>query len=137
MRVRRSRRPVRLTAIALVLGIAATLAGCRPAAPADALDLAWTLEPSTPAVGSSTLTLRLRDAAGGMLPGARVRVEGHMTHPGMRPVLATAAERAPGVYHVPFSFTMAGDWVLVIVAILPDGRRVERRIDVPNVAPGG
>jgi hypothetical protein len=32
---------------------------------------------------------------------------------------------------------MAGDWVLVIVATLPDGQRVERRIDVPNVGPGG
>jgi hypothetical protein len=30
---------------------------------------------------------------------------------------------------------MRGDWVLVVSIQLADGRRLERRIDVPNVQP--
>jgi hypothetical protein len=60
-----------------------------------------------------------------------------MSHPGMAPVLADAAERAPGIYKVPFEFTMQGDWVLLVSAVLHDATRVERRIDVANVRPSG
>jgi hypothetical protein len=55
----------------------------------------------------------------------------------MAPVLSNAAERSPGVYEIPFAFTMQGDWVLVVSAALTDGGRVERRIDVANVRPSG
>jgi hypothetical protein len=60
-----------------------------------------------------------------------------MTHAGMAPVLAAAAERATGVYEATFAFTMEGDWVLLVSVDLPDGARVERRIDVANVRPSG
>jgi hypothetical protein len=55
----------------------------------------------------------------------------------MAPVVAAAQEHEPGVYDVPFAFTMQGDWVLLVSVALPDGGRVERRIDVANVRPAG
>ncbi len=41
-----------------------------------------------------------------------MRVEAFMTHPGMAPVLETAAATRDGVYSVRLRFTMAGEWVL-------------------------
>ena len=59
-----------------------------------------------------------------------------MTHPGHGAGRwPTRGERGAGVYEVPFAFTMPGDWVLLVYAALPDGARVERRIDVANVRP--
>ena len=58
-----------------------------------------------------------------------------MTHPGMAPVVATTKPRGHGVYEAALSFTMAGDWALLVSVELPDGRRLDRRIDVPNVQP--
>ncbi len=60
-----------------------------------------------------------------------------MSHAGMAPVLANATESAPGVYDLRFAFTMQGDWVLLVAAVLPDGTRIERRVDVGNVRPSG
>ncbi len=95
--------------------------------------LSWTLAPTSPAVGPATLTVTLRDPAGTAVTGARVRLEGHMSHPGMTPVITDATERTSGVYIALFTFTMPGDWVLLVSAVLPNGGRVEQRIDVPNV----
>jgi hypothetical protein len=99
------------------------------------VDLTWTLRPAAAIVGPATLTVSLRAPSGGPMTGATVRIEGQMTHAGMAPLLADAVERAPGVYEAAFAFTMQGDWVLLVSATLPDGARVERRIDVANVRP--
>ena len=99
--------------------------------------MVWTLKPSPPVVGATILTVTLRGPSGDAVKGATVRLEAHMSHPGMAPVVADARERAPGVYDLPFGFTMPGDWVLVVSATLPAGGRVERRIDVRNVRPAG
>lgn len=110
-------------------------AGCRPTAPpAPAATLTWTLSPTPPHAGPATLRVVLRDAGGASLAGATVGLEGHMSHPGMAPVLATATEREPGVYDVPFAFTMPGDWILLVNATHPEGTRIARRFDV-NVRP--
>lgn len=112
------------------------VAGCRPTKPpAPAVTLTWTLSPTPPRAGPATLRVVLRDTRGASLAGATVRLEGHMSHPGMAPVLAIATAREPGVYEVPFAFTMPGDWILLVNAALPDGTRIERRFDVPNVRP--
>jgi hypothetical protein len=57
-------------------------------------------------------------------PGAALQLEGHMSHPGMVPVVISARESSPGTYLVPVTFTMAGSWDLVVAGTLPDGRRV-------------
>ena len=89
------------------------------------------------AVGPATLTVKLRRLSGEALAGAAVRLEGHMTHPGMAPVLADATERTPGVYDLTFEFTMQGDWVLLVSAQTQHDGRIERRIDITNVRPAG
>jgi len=125
------RAPARAASMTL-LAAGLTIAACSGRA-TPAANLSWTLTPPSPAVGPATLTMSLRDRAGRALSGGRVRVEGHMSHPGMTPVVADAAEQTPGVYSASFTFTMPGDWVLAVSATLPDGRRVEQRIEVPGV----
>lgn len=118
---------------AAILAAAAAAGACRRAPSADArpsVDVSWTL--SRQVVGPATLIVTLRDAGGAPVTGAAVRVEGHMTHPGMTPIqaAAAAADRARGVYQAEIEFTMAGDWVLLVSAVLPGGQRIEGRIDV-------
>jgi hypothetical protein len=75
------------------------------------------------------------DGAGQPVAGARLRVEGHMTHPGMAPATAALRETAAGTYEAPLTFTMAGDWVLVLEGALDDGRALRRQLSVPGVRP--
>jgi YtkA-like len=122
---------------AVVALLAAGLSsGCTKAAVVSPrVDVAWTLSPPAPVVGPALLTITLRGSSGEAVNGAKVRLEGHMTHPGMAPVVANAREQAPGVYEIPFGFTMQGDWVLLVSVALPGGGRVERRIEVAHVRP--
>ena len=124
--------PIAIAAMVIVAGL--STASCGRQVP-DAVALSWTLSPSSPAVGPAALTVGLRDRAGAAIAGAAVRVEAHMSHPGMSPVIANAVERTPGVYVASFTFTMPGDWVLLVSAAPSSGGRVERRIDVANVRP--
>jgi len=112
--------------------LACLAAGCHPAADsASTVALDWNVTPSPPVTGPATVSLRLTDTHSGQpLPGAEVRIEGDMTHPGMQPVFGTAREAAPGRYEAPITFTMAGDWVLVAGARLRDGRTFERQMEI-------
>ena len=101
---------------------------------AEAIDVAWTLTPKASPAGIATLaTLTVRDRAGRPVRGAKLQIEGFMSHPGMAPVIATVAERGDGVYEASLQFSMAGDWIVLVKGRLPDGRPIEHRIDVPNV----
>ena len=94
----------------------------------------WTLSPTPPAVDLPvTLSLRLRDGARRPVSGARLRIDAHMSHPGMAPVLAPVTELGDGAYAAALRFTMGGDWMLVVSGTLVDGARVQHRIDVPGV----
>jgi hypothetical protein len=98
--------------------------------------LASQVAPDPPRVGPGELTLTLTDRATGRpARGAAVRVEADMSHPGMKPVLATAREAAPGRYLAALGFTMAGDWVVLVDARWPDGRTLHRQLDVRGVRP--
>lgn len=92
-----------------------------------------TLSPAVPVVGPAVLTVGVRDRAGAPVTKVAVRLEGHMSHAGMTPVLAHGTEREPGIYDVPFAFTMAGDWVLLVTATVGREGPVETRVNVPNV----
>lgn len=136
VRPRHPRNTLALTGALLAASLAAGT--CHRSTRTDSpLDVAWTLRPDAPVVGPATLTVTLRRKSGEPVSGATVRLEGHMAHAGMAPVLADATESAPGVYEVRFAFTMPGGWVLLVSAALPDGARVERRIDVARVQPSG
>jgi hypothetical protein len=60
-----------------------------------------------------------------------------MSHPGMAPVAATVTERPDGIHDVYVRFTMAGDWILHVTGTLPDGRAVDRWLDVNGVRAAG
>jgi YtkA-like protein len=91
------------------------------------------IAPDPPKTGSATVTLKLADSAGKPIDGARINLEGNMSHPGMRPVLSEAREVEQGRYQATLEFTMRGDWVVLVHIILPDGRKLQRQIDVKGV----
>jgi len=118
------------------LGFALLLAGCGPGGDsASGIVLDWQLRPDPPAVGIAVFSFTLTDTTegGGPVQGAEIRVEGNMSHAGMKPVLADAREEAPGRYRADLELTMGGDWFLLIEAQLPDGRTLSRQVDVPGV----
>jgi hypothetical protein len=136
MRRARGGNAWRLGLLLLAAGVPA--AGCRQnEGSTPPIEWTWTMSPASAVVGPARLTITLRAPSGNPVAGAAVRLEAHMSHPGMAPVLASATERAPGTYDIPFAFTMRGDWVLLVSAALPDGHRIERRLDVANVRPSG
>jgi hypothetical protein len=92
-----------------------------------------TIEPDPPRIGPAVVTVELRDADEQPIGGAVVRLEGNMSHAGMAPVLADATEVAKGRYQADLEFTMGGDWFILVQADLPDGRSMERKVDVPAV----
>ena len=100
--------------------------------------LEWTITPRLPAAGAAALAeVTLRDSARRPVRGARLQIEAYMAHPGMAPVIATAAERDEGVYQIGLRFTMPGNWILLVTGELPDGRRIDHRIDVNATGPSG
>ena len=110
------------------------LAGCgRREEPRGGVTVECEVTPRPPKVGAARIALRVADAEGRPLSGARVQLEGNMAHAGMRPVFAEAAESGPGRYESALEFTMGGDWVILVHAALPDGRKLERRFDVKGV----
>lgn len=121
----------------LVLFAGLFLAGCgqRPAAQ-DGVSVEHEVTPRPPRVGAARIALRVTDAAGRPLSGARVRLEGNMSHAGMRPVFGEARESGPGRYESALEFTMGGDWVILVRLTLPDGREIERQFDVKGVQSG-
>lgn len=92
----------------------------------------YRIVPSAPVVGPSRVEFTIHDALGAPVRGAAVRLEATMTHAGMAPQWLEAKEK-DGRYLTSVEFTMAGDWVLLVEARLPDGTQVERIIDVPAV----
>ncbi len=91
-----------------------------------------TVSPDPPQVGPATVVVILQDD-GQAIGGAEMNLEGTMTHAGMVPVFADAVETSPGQYKAALEFTMGGDWVIIVRAVLADGRTLERQIDVPGV----
>ncbi len=81
-------------------------------------------------MGPATLLVRLSDASGAPVEGAGISLKGDMSHAGMQPLLADAAEAAAGVYQAQWTWSMAGDWFVTATATLPDGRTLVRRFDL-------
>jgi hypothetical protein len=94
------------------------------------------ITPDPPRTGSTTITLKLADSAGKPINGARISLEGNMSHPGMRPVFSEAGELESGHYEANLEFTMKGDWIILFYINLPDGRKLQRQIDVKGVQSG-
>jgi hypothetical protein len=88
------------------------------------------LVPPQPTVGPATLTVTLSGGTAETLGHAAVDVVGHMTHPGMTPVVATVTRRGPDIFDAALDLNMPGDWQLVATARFPDSPRIEARVPV-------
>lgn len=111
------------------------MTGCRRGQTSDisSIGLDLTVSPDPPTTGPAAVVIQLTDETGQPLAGATVELEGNMSHAGMAPVFSQAKEVEPGRYEAPLAFTMGGDWFILVKATLPDGRRLERQVDVPGV----
>ena len=133
-----------LTAVLLACSLATACAapGCdvhwdRERESSGAINVSWTLDPSPPLAGTPIVVrLTLRDRDQKPVTGARLRLEGLMSHPGMAPVIAAVTERGNGEYEAPLQFTMAGDWILLVTGELPGGMGFTRQIEINGVRPG-
>ena len=130
LQARRNAKIQSWLALLLVLSVASCGRGGT-----DSLDVGVDLvvSPEPPRIGPSMVTVTLSEAGGKPIESAQVELEANMSHAGMVPVLATAPEVAPGRYEAPLEFTMGGDWFILVRAELPDGRSLERQVDVPGV----
>lgn len=111
------------------------LTGCGRGQTSDVSEIGIDLSvsPSPPTTGPATLVLTLTDERDEPISGAEIELEGNMSHAGMTPVFSQAEEIEPGQYEAPLEFTMGGDWFILVKVTLPDGRELERQIDVPGV----
>ena len=92
----------------------------------------WQIEPAAPVAETITVVrLTLQDADGRPVRDARLRLEAHMTHPGMAPIVADVVDRGNGAYDARVQLTMAGEWVFVVSGVLADGTRITKETRVP------
>ncbi len=124
-----------LYGLACLLLATLSLTACQRGGSGDLTDIGMnlTVSPDPPAVGKATVILTLSDANGQPIAGAEVNLEANMSHAGMVPAFAQAAEAEPGRYEASLEFTMGGDWFILVKATLPDGQKMERQVDVPGV----
>ena len=126
----------RILWIVVAVAMIVSAAGCQrasrqgPADQAPEIAAVLILNPEPALVGPATLSVQLSDASGAPVQGAAVSLKGDMSHAGMQPVLADAAETAAGVYEARWVWTMSGDWIVTATATLPDGRTLLRRFDL-------
>ena len=119
----------------LVLMCMGALAGCGRVqhaiqAGTDGFTVVMTTEPATAAVGQSVVVVTLRDPAGAPVESARLNIEANMSHAGMAPAMGRVDGGPGGIYRVPMTWTMAGDWTLDITFSLADGQTISRRFPV-------
>jgi periplasmic copper chaperone A len=127
-------RSARLAVTVLILLTLVFVACQRPrsSSEGDNSDLQIALQPMLP---EETLVVILTAADGAPVTGATVALEGNMNHAGMIPVLAEAVAddadgSADGHYHLPFTFTMLGDWIVTVNVTQADGSSFSRNLDV-------
>jgi hypothetical protein len=120
-------------AFLIALAVAALLlAGCRggddddnateaPQSTNLQIDVAY--EPDPPEPGDSVVIVTVMDAEGNPVEGASVSLLGDMDM-AMPPELGETDEGEAGVYRVPFTWSMGGEWFLHVTVTLPDGTTV-------------
>ena len=120
--------------IAVVVWLALAQGCTQRNEPSLNLTLAFEVSPLPARAGPTTITLKLMDASGKAVTGARVTLEGNMSHPGMAPVFADAREIEPGRYESVIELSMAGDWYVLAHVSLPDGRKLDQQLEIKGVA---
>ena len=97
--------------------------------------MSYEVSPLPARVGDVTITIEMMHGPDEPVAGARVELEGNMSHAGMAPVFAEAKEIAPGRYRTNMNLPMAGDWVVMVHLTLADGRELDRQFEIKEVAP--
>ncbi len=97
------------------------------------LTLTHEVSPQPPRVGPVTITLKPAKT-GRPLTGARITLEGNMSHAGMVPVFAEATEIEPGRYRAVMELSMAGDWFVQVHLSSSDGRELNYQFEIKGVA---
>lgn len=82
-----------------------------------------------------TITVRPSDRAGKPVTGARIFLEGHMSHAGMSAVSINTTESEPGRYVGVVELSMAGDWIIIARVIVPGRPQIERQFEIKGVLP--
>lgn len=117
----------------LLLLLATFLLACRSEAVTSAnevgIEITLETEQQPAVVGETLLIVEIADIAGEPVEAQMVTVRGDMNHAGMAPVIRDVEQATDGRYHVPFEWTMGGEWVVTVVAELTDGQTVEERFD--------
>lgn len=125
----------------LLAALTAVVSGCRESQQAatsnDDVNFALEITPEPPTVGEATLLVTLTDNEGNPITDATVAVNGDMNHAGMVPVEREVSENTDGVYEVPFEWTMGGDWILTVTAMLADDTTARQTFDVTGVSSDG
>lgn len=105
--------------------------------PSENTQINLTVEQTQQEVGQSVLIVHVLDGDGSPINDANLEVKGDMTHAGMVPVLTQMdGGGEAGRYKIPIEWTMGGDWIVTVMATLPDGRSAEKRFDL-QVTMGG
>jgi len=118
--------------VILVLAVLFALA-CHKTSQSPAITFSHNVIPNPPAVGATTIEVELTDKNGQPVSGARVELEGNMSHPGMGLVSATTTEIAPGKYRGTIQLAMAGDWIVLVNVTLSDGERLQHSFELNGV----
>jgi len=106
---------------------------CQKTAKPPDIALQYEIAPQPARVGATTIDLKLTDKNGAPVGGARVDLEGNMSHAGMGPISVEAKEIQTGKYRGTLQLTMAGDWIVLVHVTLPDGQTLQRQIELSGV----
>lgn len=119
---------------ATILLFSLILSSCGLGSPAESenpnLDLMLDVDPNPPVIGPSHLVVTLVDSGGALIDGATVNVEGSMPEGEMQPLFASLRASEDGKYESPFSWTMGGDWIMIVDATLADGQEISRQFEL-------
>jgi hypothetical protein len=106
---------------------------CQKTAKPPDIAIRYEIAPQPPRAGAVTIDLKLTDKNGAAVGGARVDLEGNMSHAGMTPISGEAKEIETGKYRGTLQLAMAGDWIVLVHVTLPDGQKLQRQIDISGV----
>ena len=106
---------------------------CQKTAKPPDITVQYEIAPQPPRAGTTTIDLKLTDKNGAAVGGARVDLEGNMSHAGMAPLSSEAKEIETGKYRGTLQLTMAGDWIVLVHITLPDGHKLQRQIEINGV----
>ncbi len=115
--------------IALLLVVGCQTGAPTPAATAQAAQIALTMVPATPTVGTSTFTIVVT-RSGQPISDAQVDVRGDMNMAGMPPVLGSDRTNAQGEISLPFKWSMGGDWIVTVTVTLADKSQVSQTFNM-------